>query len=266
MSILALLNRPLSSLAAALTSLAGAVTSFDRIQDYLNVDEKQDKRIWTRPATAQSVDERSGATAGQPHQTVARHVEDDSDSDSSELTYVEEPCLPNGISVTVDGKLTWPGSKKPVLDIRELSIPSSMVTLLLGPTGCGKTTLLNAILGELMPFEGSIRITTVTTSYCAQKSWLPSSTIRKAIIGNVDYDEDWYARTISACALLPDLAALPEGDRSLLGNKGTMLSGGQKQRIVSLISNLPTNPPLSAINSLLGHRKGHICKTTAMYL
>lgn len=240
LSILALLNRPLANLSVALPALAGAVASFDRIQDYLNVAEREDRRTCPRPASPASGHEKSGVM----QKSAMAAVEDPGEMDDnagSEETMSEAASMPEGIMVEVDATLTWPESEKPVLDIRELKIPSSAVTVLVGPTGCGKTTLLNSILGELTAFEGSIRVASLEISYCAQKPWLPNITIREAIIGKLDYDMEWYLRTVHACALEPDLAALPAGDQSSLGNKGTLLSGGQKQRIVSLafLSRLP---------------------------
>lgn len=232
MTILALLNRPLTNLSIALPAIAGAIASFDRIQDYLNVDEKEDKRTWSQPVSSLSKTEKQSATQDST-ESDGQGLEETNGKAISE-TLTEETSLPDGIIVTVNATLTWPGAEKPVLDIRHLSIPSSVVTVLLGPTGCGKTTLLNTILGELTAFEGTIRIASLDISYCAQKPWLPNCTIREAIVGKLDYDDEWYSRTISACALQQDFDALVLGDQSLLGNKGTLLSGGQKQRMVSI--------------------------------
>lgn len=213
--------------------MAGAVASFDRVQQYLNVDEKEDKRIWSHLASSPSSTEKPSTTQ-ESAEAAARRPEETNEKARTEETLSGEPSLPDGIMVTVNATLTWPGSEKPVLDIRELSIPSSAVTVLLGPTGCGKTTLLNTILGELTAVEGTICIASLDIAYCAQKPWLPNGTIQGAIVGRLDYDEEWYLRTVRACALQQDFAALAAGDQSLLGNKGTLLSGGQKQRIVSL--------------------------------
>eukprot|EP01113_Clastostelium_recurvatum_P044174 TRINITY_DN7427_c1_g1_i6.p1 TRINITY_DN7427_c1_g1~~TRINITY_DN7427_c1_g1_i6.p1 ORF type:complete len:959 (+),score=198.39 TRINITY_DN7427_c1_g1_i6:281-2878(+) len=49
--------------------------------------------------------------------------------------------------------------------------------------------------------------------------------------GDSYFDEAWYNTVVEACALLPDLAILPSGDKTEIGEKGVNLSGGQKQRI-----------------------------------
>jgi ATP-binding cassette subfamily C (CFTR/MRP) protein 1 len=60
-----------------------------------------------------------------------------------------------------------------------------------------------------------------------------SKTIRENIVGNFEFDKDWFDTTLSLCELKTDLAALKAGDLHCAGDKGTNLSGGQRQRIVS---------------------------------
>jgi ABC-type transport system involved in cytochrome bd biosynthesis fused ATPase/permease subunit len=60
-----------------------------------------------------------------------------------------------------------------------------------------------------------------------------SRTIRENIVGDLDFDKDWFDITLSLCELETDLAALEARDLHCAGDKGMSLSGGQRQRIVS---------------------------------
>ena len=73
-------------------------------------------------------------------------------------------------------------------------------------------------------------------------------------------DEDKYKRVLDACCLLPDLAMLPAGDKTEIGERGINLSGGQKARI-SLARAVYNNAdvyllddPLSAVDQHVGKR------------
>ncbi|GLA96268.1 hypothetical protein AtubIFM57143_003733 [Aspergillus tubingensis] len=61
--------------------------------------------------------------------------------------------------------------------------------------------------------------------------WLPSVTIRDAIIGDSDFDQEWYKLVLDACCLSPDLESLRNGDSTFIENNGMNLSGGQRQRV-----------------------------------
>lgn len=55
--------------------------------------------------------------------------------------------------------------------------------------------------------------------------------LRDNILVGRPYDEEQYAAVLEACALLPDLATLPAGDATEIGEKGVNLSGGQRHRV-----------------------------------
>ncbi len=65
---------------------------------------------------------------------------------------------------------------------------------------CPQSTLLQCVLGELIPKEGSIHIQG-TVSYAAQEPWLFSDTFRENILFGKAYDAEWYNTVIKACAL-----------------------------------------------------------------
>ncbi|KAJ1917994.1 hypothetical protein H4219_002882 [Mycoemilia scoparia] len=118
-----------------------------------------------------------------------------------------------------------------------ISFPENAMTLIAGPTGCGKTSLLQALIGELTLTEGKIRIPVDANrqisdvAYIAQEAWLCNDTIRNNILFGELYDKIRYEKVLNACALKSDLRTLPSGDSTLIGERGVTLSGGQKQRV-----------------------------------
>ncbi|OJJ72157.1 hypothetical protein ASPBRDRAFT_196270 [Aspergillus brasiliensis CBS 101740] len=118
----------------------------------------------------------------------------------------------------------------PILRDVSFSLARGELIICTGAVGSGKTTLVMALLGEL-PSTGSIYLASKKIAYCAQAPWLPSVTIRDAILGDSDIDQKWYKQVIDACCLGPDLDSLPEGDSTVIENNGINLSGGQRQRI-----------------------------------
>ncbi|CAH1638630.1 unnamed protein product [Spodoptera littoralis] len=100
-----------------------------------------------------------------------------------------------------------------------------------GGVGSGKSSLLQLILGELMPKSGTINLGGAKVSYASQEPWLFVATVRENILFGLPYDRIRYKKVIRACALLRDFELLPHGDSTLVGERGISLSGGQRARI-----------------------------------
>ncbi|KAI6003480.1 multidrug resistance-associated ABC transporter [Pisolithus orientalis] len=129
-------------------------------------------------------------------------------------------------------------------ELRDISVcfPKGKLSLVKGPTGCGKTALLLALLGQMTMIEGRLikprdmsnaggSPNLAAISYAAQTPWLHSGTIKENILFGSQYDEGRYDDVVERCALRPDLNQLPEGDQTQVGDRGVNLSGGQKARI-----------------------------------
>ncbi|KAM0558381.1 hypothetical protein ACHAPJ_005075 [Fusarium lateritium] len=112
----------------------------------------------------------------------------------------------------------------------DLRIRRGTLNMIVGRVGCGKSSLLKALIGEIPPAEGSVQ-TEDSLAYCDQIPWLRNTTIRINIIGHSQLDEKWFSTVIHACALEEDLAQLPQGHETIVGSGGVALSGGQKQRV-----------------------------------
>ncbi|KAJ8713564.1 hypothetical protein PYW07_013934 [Mythimna separata] len=100
-----------------------------------------------------------------------------------------------------------------------------------GPVGSGKSSLLQLILGELVPKEGTLSLGGARVSYASQEPWLFVATVRENILFGLPYDRIRYKKVIRACALVRDFELLPHGDSTLVGERGISLSGGQRARI-----------------------------------
>lgn len=100
-----------------------------------------------------------------------------------------------------------------------------------GPVGAGKSTLIEAVLGEVSCIRGAgARVRPGSRlAYCAQQPWIQAGTVRDNILfarAEGFLDPDGYDRAVAACALMHDLARLEQGDLTQIGELGINLSGG----------------------------------------
>ncbi|EKX39426.1 hypothetical protein GUITHDRAFT_160006 [Guillardia theta CCMP2712] len=113
------------------------------------------------------------------------------------------------------------GTYNCVLRDIDLEVRKGELCMVAGKVGCGKTSLLCAILGEMRRSRGA----------CLYLPWIKNATVRDNILFGSEYDEEKYGAVIEVCALLQDFEVLPAGDQTEIGEKGINLSGGQKARI-----------------------------------
>ncbi|KAL2881878.1 hypothetical protein SGCOL_002614 [Colletotrichum sp. CLE4] len=224
-SVLILVNQPLVGIVMGLPILAAAMTSFQRIQDFLNGKERVDARLsseGSNPAAAgRSIIESPKATGPAPGFEL-------SDMHQSESTNAN---LVSNIIASVKGTFSWSDDAKPVIDIDNWNVRRRAFTLVLGPVGCGKSTLLKCILGELSPFKGTVSTSFSGVTYCGQTAWIPNDSVRNIITGHAAFDPAWYYTIMKACALEQDVSNWPNGDNAVAGTKGISMSGGQKHRL-----------------------------------
>ncbi|XP_053600881.1 ATP-binding cassette subfamily C member 4-like [Plodia interpunctella] len=120
-----------------------------------------------------------------------------------------------------------------VSTLRNLSLTASPGEFVgvAGLVGSGKSSLLQLILGELVPSQGFVSLGGARISYASQEPWLFVATVRQNILFGLPYDPVRYKKVVTACALLRDFELLPAGDATLVGERGSSLSGGQRARI-----------------------------------
>ena len=137
----------------------------------------------------------------------------------------------------------------PALQGVTFSVRAGQLCGVCGPVGSGKSTLLLRLLQEVggetngssssssASSPAAVRLSG-TVAYASQSAWVETGSVWDTfLLGGAGRgegqgpDEARYAAVLHACCLEEDCAAWPEGDRTVVGEKGVTLSGGQKARI-----------------------------------
>lgn len=139
----------------------------------------------------------------------------------------------------------YPNIDKFVLKDVNITIPRNKSIAFIGPSGAGKTTLADIILGVLEPCEGSILVDGADIKsrvgewhqkigYIPQSIYLTDDTLKRNIafgMTNKDIDEDKIWKALQLAQLKEFVEELEDGLETMVGEHGTRLSGGQRQRI-----------------------------------
>ncbi|CAK9435732.1 uncharacterized protein LODBEIA_P04450 [Lodderomyces beijingensis] len=151
----------------------------------------------------------------------------------------------------------------------------SKLTCVVGKVGSGKSTLIRAILGDI-PIDipkysdnaaaasnSNSKSPSVETfgsiAYCPQNPWILNGTVKENILFGHKYDSEFYRKTITACELISDFKTLPDGDKTVVGEKGISLSGGQKARI-SLARAVYSRADIYLLDDVLSAVDAHVGK------
>ena len=261
MSLFVLLADPLSALIMAVAQFAGSIGSFARIQEFLEGAAREDKRY--RPADAvldrdsqssnTKISCQSSDTETEKIHIVMGKAKDKAGSALDQETAIKVQC----------GSFGWTKDNPSLLSNIDLVVPRGKLTMIVGPVGCGKSSLLKALLGELPFSSGSVHISASEVAFCDQTPWHMNCTVQESILAISDMDPAWYTAVVRACSLDEDLRQLPKGDKTTIGSKGIALSGGQSQRIVSLGAINARFKVL--INLMPGTRKGSLFAEGLVY-
>ena len=135
-------------------------------------------------------------------------------------------------SITIrDGTFSWDRhAGRHALEDISFTASKGELTCIVGRVGAGKSSFLQAILGDLWKVKGEVVIHG-STAYVAQQPWVMNASVKENILFGHRFDPVFYDKTVKACALTEDFAQLPDGDETEVGERGISLSGGQKARL-----------------------------------
>ena len=195
-------------------------------------------------------------------------------SNSKDPTFIYDGFNPNVKVVNLS--VTYEGNPSPTLFKLDLEIFEGEVVAIAGPSGAGKTTLIDSILGLITPLTGEVAISGLSPRECIDKwpgaiSYVPQnvSIMNGTILENVTLgypehlvERDQVERALSVAQLLEFVTELPQGVNTRVGEFGSKISGGQRQRL-GIARAMYSNPRLlvldeatSALDSITEERIG----------
>ncbi|KAJ6591736.1 P-loop containing nucleoside triphosphate hydrolase protein [Mycena vulgaris] len=220
-SVFLLLNFPLAMLSMVISNIIEALVSVKRLSAFFQSEELQ--------------------------------------SDAREVIQKPDLQLGDEVLTITDADFRWTSTDVvPTLENINLTVRKGELTGIMGRVGAGKTSLLSAIIGDMSRSEGKVKLYG-NISYAPQNPWIMSATVRDNITFNHVYDAAFYESVMEACALGPDIALLPQGDLTEVGEKGITLSGGQRARI-SLARAVYARADLVLLDDCLAAVDSHVAR------
>lgn len=197
-ALLAMVTHPANMIMTIVPRAVASLANFERIQHYLLESPRQDRRL-------------------------------DIKSTGQEILDLDVEMTSRDALTVSNLSVKYPSSSHPILQNINFKIEVGSFWICSGQVGSGKTTLAQAILGEISPSSGSISVSSRRIGFCSQVPWLPSGSIKEAICEDSHFDFVWYETVIHASGLRQDLDALSDGDETEIGSRGLRLLGGQRQ-------------------------------------
>lgn len=250
MTLFAVLRLPLLVYPALISTIAGGRVSTKRLSDFFSLPDMRDYREFVQDddAARGAAAEFIGATLEWPH--------------------METPAGPTGAPGSAGGagggKQTSPSLGFTLCDTT-LAFPRGKLTSIVGSVGSGKSSILSALLGEMRHVKGRVVIRSAgpgavgLLACCTQRPWIQNATLKENVLFGSPLDEARYEAALEACALRPDIAVLPAGDATEIGERGVNLSGGQQAR-VALARAVYSACPIVILDDVLSAVDAHVAR------
>ncbi|KAF5360296.1 hypothetical protein D9758_009166 [Tetrapyrgos nigripes] len=267
LQFLNIIRMPMIQLPVVLTSMSDALVALGRIKSFLAAEELEepykidyDQKValnvdgdfaWE---TARKVEESKfsrGADAGKGGE--GGHGKKAAGRGGRGSTSNALPVSRPNTAETLPKKEEKPFELKGL----NLSIPRGSFVAIVGRVGSGKSSILQALIGEMRKTRGEV-VFGGSVAYVPQTPWIRNASLKSNVLFGQDEKEDRFNQVIRACSLERDLEILPQREFTEIGEKGINLSGGQKARVslaraaYSDSEIILLDDPLSAVDSYVG--------------
>ncbi|CAI9599120.1 unnamed protein product [Staurois parvus] len=111
----------------------------------------------------------------------------------------KDKTIPGNAITVHNGTFSWARSNEPVLHNINLLVPTGSLVAIVGHVGCGKSSLVSALLGETEKIEGDVSIRG-SVAYVPQQAWIQNSTLKDNILFGRTDNEKNYKKVLEACA------------------------------------------------------------------
>lgn len=192
LTLISLLASPINDFIRSIPAMNAALASLNRVQEFLQSDGRRDHRIFLEERPKPTQENRSSAEG----------------LELTDLSHsVQTPS--SGVIIARDVSFSWNRDTSFSVHDVNFSVEKGQISLIIGPTGCGKSTLMKGILGETPSNKGFLYTNCRETAFVDQTPWIRNTSFRDNILGASVYNEEWYNEVVRVCALDQDVSMLP---------------------------------------------------------
>lgn len=166
----------------------------------------------------------------------------EAESEKERIGEGQAPSLEQSIQLK---NINFSYDDKAVFENLSIECPAGTLTTLIGPSGAGKTTIIDLVIGLLWPQQGSVLIDGITLEKLNIKQWrsmigyvpqenllLHDTIAHNVTLGDAGLTDEDAISALQAAGAWEFIEQLPEGIQSIVGERGSKFSGGQRQRIM----------------------------------
>ncbi|KAK3313259.1 putative ATP-binding cassette transporter [Apodospora peruviana] len=238
--LISLLANPLIQVFQVIPMLGTAVGCAKRVEEFLRKEEVNDSRSEMLP------DRHERRPSEKASKNAIHHDAVRDQKQKAESHEVFPATVYNPIVSVQTADIGW--DERVLLRNVNLEVTRGQHVAIIGPVGSGKTLMLQAILGEVNPRAGNIRLQPgVSVGYCTQTAWLENLSAENNAFRCAPNDSAWRERVIDACALRDLLDSEIPG--TTIGSGGAKISGGEKQRL-SLARAISSRPDILVLDDI----------------